>query len=121
MITKLFEIRDRMTFIPVLAVRLLPHLEADRFLLARAGYGLTYAEQNQYVLLCQINGGGGSAFADPNRWPNGSRTYVVAHAYIIENFDLLQSGAVIDVEFILRETTEPKQSERLEPGHSDVD
>ena len=36
-----------------------------------------------------------------------------AHAYIAGHFEELESGAVIDVEFILGETAEAKKSERL--------
>jgi len=112
MTSKTFEIRDRMTFIPVLAVQLGPGGEADRYLLARSGYGCGPAEQAEYVLLVQINGGHGAAMSDPNEW--GGRTMPVAHQYIKENFDSLASGAVVDVEFILGEKTLPSTSEASE-------
>jgi len=38
----------------------------------------------------------------------------VAHAYIEKNFHNLNSGDVIDVEFILGETDKPKTSERFD-------
>lgn len=109
MISKTFEIRDKGTFIPVLCVKLLPESDKDRFLLARAGYGRFTNEQGRYVLMCQINGGIGKASSDPYSW--GGRTYPVAHNYINEHFDDLESGEVIDVEFILGESKEKKLSE----------
>lgn len=111
MIAKTFEIRDAGTFIPVLAVKLIPGCEADRYLLSRAGYGRHPDDQAQYVLLCQISGGFGRCSSDPYEWGGIARTYAQAHAYISENFDRLASGEVIDVEFILGEKLTRKLSE----------
>jgi hypothetical protein len=49
--------------------------------------------------------------ADPHDW--GSRTMPVARNHIIDHFEALSDGDVVDVEHILGETTEPKVSERL--------
>ena len=109
MITKTFEIRDRATFIPVLAVKLSPACERDRYLLECAGYGRTQGEQSSYVVVTQINGGSGRIECAPFSW--GGRTMPIAHQYIQKHFDELDSGAVVDVEFVLGETLQPKQSE----------
>lgn len=111
MIAKTFEIRDRATFIPILAVKLAPACEADRHLLARAGFGIFAAQQATYVQLVQISGGHGRSTCDPYDWGQNPRTFLVAHQHIIEHFDSLASGAVVDVEFILGETLVEKQSE----------
>ncbi len=114
MTTKLLEIRDVATFIPVLAVRF-DHdeeLEAERYLLARAGYGLTREDQSGYVLLCQISGGLGRCGCDPYDW-GGNSTYSLAHDWIIKHFEELASGDVVDVEFVRGESAAPKVSERL--------
>lgn len=105
---KTFEVRDDGTFIPVLAVRLNPNTEADRYLLARAGYGRKPEAQVGFVVMWQLNGG--HAHYDPNAWDG--RTKRTAHKYITDNWGQLDSGAVIDVEFILDETKESKISER---------
>jgi len=110
MTTKTIEVRDKATFIPMIAIRLDPITRADRYLLARAGYGLTPADQEKYVLLARIGGGGGTIHYDPSDWPS-ARTFQVAHQWIIDHFDEIESGAVVDVEFILGETTAPKVSE----------
>lgn len=107
MIVRMYEIRDRMTFIPAIAIRLAPGTERDRYLLARAGYGISPADQGEYVLLVRIDGGDGVARSDPHDW--GDRTMHVAHLEIIENWP--ESGSVIDVEYILGETSAPKESE----------
>jgi len=62
--TKLLEIRDRATFIPVLAIQCLPGNEEERYLLSRAGYGVTCAEQERYILLAQIDGSKGKITYD---------------------------------------------------------
>lgn len=107
MIAKTFEIRDRATFIPAIAVRLTPGNETDRYLLARAGYGRYADEQMGYVLLCRAEGN--EVSYDPYYWAD--RTLKTAHEYILENFDKLDSGAVVDVEFILGEKKQPAESE----------
>ena len=48
---------------------------------------------------------------DPYGWPGGTRTMPVAHKWILENFDRLDDGQVIDVEFILGITDHPKEPE----------
>lgn len=109
---KTFEIRDRMTFIPVLAVRLDPECEADRYLFSRAGYSADPVQQGSYVLLIRITGGNGQSSCDPYDW--GSRTMSVAHQHVLANWETLESGAVIDVEFLMSETPAPKPSESTE-------
>lgn len=114
MIAKTFEIRDRATFIPVLAIQLTPGCEPDRYLLSRSGFGRDSQSQSAYVLLIKIDGGNGKASCDPYDWGQGSRTMLVAHDYVIKNFIWMNTGDVVDVEFILGETKTPKISERLE-------
>lgn len=115
--TKLFELRDRMTFIPILATRVAPYehgslqgtvddLAAERYLLRRAGYG------DPCVIVTRLSADGMPANCDPYGW--GDRTYTVAHEFIAEHWSELKSGAVVDVEFILGETATPKVSERVE-------
>jgi hypothetical protein len=58
-----------------------------------------------------LNGEGNSS-ADAYHW--GDRTMQTAHIYIDEHFAELNDGDVIDVEFILGESTEKKISERNE-------
>lgn len=124
MITECFEVRDRMTFLPVLAVQMLagsdPHAKENNFVRALRGYGARqyllyhcgYPNTPPYsVLLTKLNGTSG-ATADPYEW--GDRTMRVAHLHVVENFDALEDGAVIDVEFLLGETQTPKRSEREE-------
>ena len=121
MIVKAIEIRDRRTFIPAIAIKMVPNMvavdrseyDAERYLLRRAGYGPAL-DYPPCVVLCRMEASGvdRNATYDPYAWGQGTRTYLVAHEYIIEHFDQLESGAVVDVEFILGETKEPKKSER---------
>lgn len=107
---KTFEIRDRGTFIPALAIKLTNDENnnlQDLFLLTSAGLN----RKGSYSLaLFDLNGGRG--FMDSNDW-GFARTFKIAHDYIEVNFDALESGQVIDVEYILGETKEPKKSESL--------
>jgi hypothetical protein len=112
MTTKTIEVRDRATFMPMLAIRLDPGTEADRYLLGRAGYG---PEPAQYVLLARIAGGSGAIHCDPYEWPGEARTIPEVHRWLVEHFDEIESGAVVDVQFLLGETPQPKVSEAHEP------
>ena len=119
MITKAFEIRDRGTFIPVVAIKMVPsyladtadEVEAERYLLRRAGYNFDQPS----ILLCRMEASGvdRNATYDAYAWGSSARTMTAAHLYIEQNFDELETGDVIDVEFILGETTQMKVSERL--------
>lgn len=108
---KALEIRDEGTFIPALAVDMNPDGElvgiegAQRYLLRRCGYP---CDGRPNVILTALDGHG-KATNDPYEW--GGRTYPVAHNYIIEHWDALRDGDVIDVSFILGETDKPKVSE----------
>lgn len=116
--TKLFEIRDEATFIVALAIKLgsYPQSEAERYLLSRAGNGMTTEEHEKHVILTSNIAGGRIMKCIQDFYDWGDRTYRVAHAYIIANWDDLDSGAVVDVQFILGETVKPKQSESVHYG-----
>lgn len=116
---KALEIRDRGTFIPVLAVDMNPQrgngfeqTQAQRYLLRRVGYACDGVPN---VILTRLEGRG-DATNDPYFWTVSSRTMQTAHAWIIEHWADLSDGAVVDVEFILGETPKPKLSERLTAG-----
>lgn len=110
---KLLEIRDEATFIPAMAVRLTARDEAEMYLLRRAGFATEQIapqyHPEPYIILWRLEGG--PAEYDPYNWTN--RTMKNAHGFIIDNWRTLQPGQVIDVQFILGETKEPKRSERL--------
>jgi hypothetical protein len=107
--TKLFEIRDRATFIPCIGIWIDTRdsdVNAEFYLIRRAGYDEAYP----LLLLTRLDGGGKAQY-DAYDW--GDRTMQVAHDYIQNHWDELQSGDVVDVEFILGETTTPKESESV--------
>lgn len=110
MVSKTFEVRDAGTFIPVLAVKLTPGCDRDRYLLARTGYGSSAELQSQYVMVWRLSGGGPSN-ATTDLYEQTSDTMRYAHAHIEKNFDALESGAVVDVEFITGRSAKPKVSE----------
>lgn len=101
---KFIEILDRNTFIPAVAIDMsLSGNSFNDYLLRRAGYGET-----RCVLLTRVDGG--KACYDPFDW--GDRTFHVAHKYIAEEWDSIFDAEVIDVEYLLGETTKAKESER---------
>ena len=104
--TKIFEVRDRGTFISMLAIKLDPINSAQIYHISmKCGYGL----DNTNIMITHL-GGEQRASADPYFW--NDRTYTTAHHYIQANFDILEDGDVIDVEYILKETATPKKSEQ---------
>jgi len=111
--TKVFEVRDRGTFVVAVATRLSAiavQSEKVRYLLARSGFGKAPEDQARYVLLYVPHSMRGErATYDPFEW--GDRTFRTAHQHVIDHWDELTSGQVVDVEYILGETKEPKRSE----------
>jgi len=106
--TKLFEVRDKGTLIVVMASQAVGETDQENWLLRRMGYG---APAPDMVIMTGLVSHPDKSTYSPYDW--GNRTRQVAHQYIIDHWDSLETGAVIDVEFILEETTEPKQSERM--------
>lgn len=120
---KALELRDEGTFIALIAIDMNPRPQHDslgigspesaaahqgqRHLLRRVGYP---CDGRPNILITKLAGDGSKASNDPYYW--GDRTYRVAHNYIIENWETLQDGDVVDVQFILGETKAPKKSER---------
>lgn len=112
------KVRDRGTFIPVLAVSLIANtaseeeFKAMQYLLGRVGYvDRMHPTVPPSILLTRLSGDGTPSWSDPHGWVD--RTFVVAHKHIGENWASLRSGDVVDVEHILGETGTKKLSERL--------
>lgn len=110
MTCKTVEIRDRGTFIPALAIRLDPADERDRYLIACAGFGTTAEKQAEFVLLIKL-----VDRKDYDPFSHGNmHTMHTAHQYLIDHFNDVPNGAVIDAEYILGERPEPKISQAEE-------
>jgi hypothetical protein len=107
---KCLEVRDHMTFIPVICIRPVPTNEQQRYLLRRDGYRGDESEHCVIYVDAQCRG----VAYDCYDWPDNPRTHRLAHNYIAEHWHELADGAVVDVEFILGETDRPKLSEREE-------
>lgn len=104
---KCLEIRDDGTFIPVICIRPVPRNERQRWLLRRDGYRGDHTEPCIIMIDAQCHG----VAYDPYEW-HGSRTKKFAHNYIAEHWSELRDGDVVDVEYILGETSTKKVSER---------
>ncbi len=110
------ELRDRGTFIPVICIRPTPDNEAQRYLLRRDGYSGHQGERCIIMIDAQCRGVAYHGYD----WPRDTRTKPHAHLWISEHWHELKDGDVIDVEFILGETTQPKVSERFDPLYGET-
>jgi hypothetical protein len=104
---KFLEVRDRGTFIPVVAYKLTSDTIDGIYLIRRAGFSMC----NPSIVMTALHDM--MSNYDIYGWENSSRTRHVAHDYITKHFDELTTGDVIDVEYILGETATKKHSERL--------
>lgn len=102
---KLFEVLDRATLIAAIGIELNledGNKEKENSLIRHAGYG-----HNPIILFGRL--GGGNFSYDSYSW--GDRTMQAAHDHIENNWNNLESGDVIDVEYILGETEKSKVSD----------
>jgi hypothetical protein len=108
---KLLELRDHGTFIPLLCINM-AHADdaAQRYLMRRVGYPL---DGRPNIAICHLRCGYDRITNDPYQHQGAARTYPVAHHWIIDHWDELKNGSVVDVRFILGETPEPCLSESV--------
>ena len=104
--TKILEVRDHGTFIPVVCIKMSAEGYSDGYLLSRAGF----AKDTHLVQLVWLSNG--RSEYDPYKW--NDRTMYNAHQYITDNWEDFRSGDVVDVAFILEETETIKKSERFD-------
>jgi len=102
---KILEIRDRITYISVLAIKMEPADEVEEYYLRRDGYS------RERVTLMRLDTQ--TTHVNVYDWGVCCRTMQVAHEYIETHFDELQTGDVVDVEWVLSEVDKPKVSERF--------
>ncbi len=102
---KFIELRDRATFIPIIAFKMAggSNPEGESYLKRRLGYN------SDTVFLFSPT----KREVEENSFSWEDRTFTTAHRELEDNWDKYESGDVLDVEFILSETKEPKKSERL--------
>lgn len=113
---KLFEVRDKATFIPCYAILMRPTStdllpsgppeQQEAYLLRRSGFDFHLP----MIMFGRLEGG--EAQYDPFAWKGFARTMSQAHRYIAMHWAELTTGDVIDVEFILGESQFKKISER---------
>lgn len=104
---KFFEVRDRGTNMPAMAIKMIPRDSvSENYIMQKAGFSPDAPFCVELVFI-EISRCG----FDPYDW--NDRTRMVAHQYIEKNFEVLESGSVVDVEFILGETKTKKQSEMI--------
>lgn len=113
---KIFEIRDVATTIPAMAFRFAHYEDSPIgvdemiWLLERAGFGQRPTDHRQYTFLMRLEDA--ECHYDVYEWRGGARTMPEAHKFISRNWSDLNTGDIIDIEFILGETSEKKTSDR---------
>lgn len=108
--TKVLEVRDAGTFIPVIATKMLTMDPVEAYYVhGRCGY--SNDQTHLSVILARLDNGEGNS--DPYDWPGSTRTMRAAHLYIEKEFYNLASGDVVDVEYIMGITATKKLSERV--------
>ena len=108
--TKILEVRDLGTFIPIIAVNMNSDDKMQRWYLRRMGYP---NDGRPNIAITRLDANGGPFWNDPYGWSREARTMPVAHEFIIEKWRDLKDGDVICVETILGERSQPKISERF--------
>lgn len=104
--TKVLEIRDAATYIPVLAIRMVSEDPVQQYYLSG------YPTDVPLIALVKIQGSM-EAHYDAYDWV-GNRTMQNAHDYIQRHYYALKDGDVVDVEVLLGLRATPKISQRLE-------
>jgi hypothetical protein len=110
MTIKMLEIRDRATTIPVIAIKTDAANNTEKSFFDCAGYD----KFNVIVIKMAGKAQCTTCFFDwarPDWIGLSGRTMYEAHRYIDAHFDEIPDKSVVDIEHILGETKEPKQSE----------
>ena len=105
---KLLEVRDEGTCFLILAIDMNPSDELERRALRSLGYPCDGTPNIMYV---RADGDGRPATNDC--YHHNDRTNTIAHIHITENWSTLSTGDVIDVQYILNETSTIKTAERF--------
>lgn len=103
--TKILEIRDRATCIPIMAAR--PSVAVCRTarefaIVSRAGF-----KHAGPVIVCKLSSG--DCQLAPEAW--GDRTMSTAHLFIRNHWEEIESGETVDVPLILGESDKPMGSD----------
>jgi hypothetical protein len=109
---KFFELRDSMTFIPVVCFQIDPSKlsEEEKYLAGRAGI-----RTRTFIYMLELTSD--QMFWDFNRWGGARDTRHICHDYIYKHWEELSSGDVVDAEFLLGEKDQPAISERIGEPH----
>lgn len=104
---KFFEVRDEGTHIPVLCVKVAyEYGMRGEYQMRRSAF----SPGDSLTHLVNLNSGEGRS--NPAHWKSG-RTMRVAYNAIVDQWEDLKSGDVIDVQYILGETSVKKLSESI--------
>lgn len=109
MTAKTFEIIDRKGMIPALAILLKPETNADGFILHSLENAIALIRLDKFDMIgTKVPAQWYVLEKQYFSWIGENRTLQVAHKYIIDNWENLISGSVIDVEFVMGLTQKPR-------------
>lgn len=111
MITKCIEIRDEGTCIAAIAMKMAAANPVEDKFFWRVGY----PRDGRAVVLMNLSNQ--KATSDPYGWGSDTRTMPIAHNWIIEHFDELTEGQVVDVRVIMGWAEKPAGPEIYMPTH----
>ncbi len=106
--TKMIEIRDRGTTIAAMAIKMQPCDETEARFMRYCGF----PDDGSSVILMSLYDQ--KATNDPYEWAalgKGTRTFQIAHDYILNHWGEITNGQVIDVEHVTGEKPTPKTAE----------
>jgi len=104
---KVLEVRDKMTFMPVLAIWFNTTDSREHWLLHRAGFH-TPTDYLMVAPLTDLH----RATTDPFDHSN-ARTMRTLHQHLYDHWSTIKTGDLIDIEVVLGEKTTPKVSEQV--------
>jgi hypothetical protein len=108
MTTKYLEIRDKGTTIAAMGILMTPGDATEARFMRHCGFP---ADGSSVILMSLYDQ---KATNDPYEWAalgKGTRTFQIAHDYILNHWGEIQHGQVIDVECVLGEKATPKTAE----------
>jgi hypothetical protein len=112
MITKCLEIRDEGTCIAAIAMKMTAANPVEDKFFWRVGY----PRDGHAVVLMNLSDQKASSDPYAACW-GGTRTMALAHNWIIDHFDELTEGQVVDVRVIMGWAEKPARAEIMVPRH----
>ena len=99
---KVLEIKDGSGLIPIICFNLEVSNAFESDILSRAGFGLSPSTQAGFIFMC-LPSFSYRCDHDPLVWKSMSKgkIFFAAHKYVLENWEHVQPGDVLDIRFLV--------------------